>query len=40
MTNPIRLATRLRDVAEVYLAISVLLAAASVVNSYVLLAYL
>ena len=36
MINPIRSATRLCDVAEVYFALSVLLAAASLVNSLVL----
>ncbi len=40
MINPIRAAARLRDAAEVYVALSALLAAASLVNSVVLLARL
>ena len=40
MINPIRTATRLRDVAEVYFGLSALLAAASLVNGVVLLAHL
>jgi hypothetical protein len=40
MINPIRTAARLRDVVEVYFALSALLAAASLVNSFVLLARL
>ncbi len=38
MIYPIRAATRLRDVAEVYFALSVLLAAASLVNTFMLFA--
>jgi hypothetical protein len=37
MIYPIRSATRLRDVVEVYFALSMLLAAASLVNSLVLI---
>jgi len=40
MINPIRSATRLRDVVEVYFALSALLATASFVNSFVLFAHL
>jgi hypothetical protein len=40
MISPIRIAARLRDVAEVYFALTALLAAASLVNSFVLLAHL
>lgn len=40
MTNPIRLATRMRDVAAVHFALSLTLAAASLVNSCLLLRYL
>jgi hypothetical protein len=40
MINPIRTAARLHDVAEVYFALSALLAAASLVNSVVLFAHL
>ena len=40
MINPIRPTTRLRDVVEVYFALSTLLVAASLVNSVVLLAHL
>jgi len=40
MINPIRTVTRLRDAAEVYFALSALLAAASLVNSVMLLARL
>jgi hypothetical protein len=40
MINPIRTATRMRDVAEVYFALSTLLAAASLLNSFVLFAHL
>jgi len=40
MSNSIRTASRLRDGAEVYFALSTLLAAASLVNSLVLFARL
>jgi len=40
MRNSIRTVTRLRDVAEAYLTVSVLLAAASLVNSVVLFAHI
>jgi len=40
MISPIRAVTRLRDVAEVYFVLSALLAAASLVNSFVLFACL
>ncbi len=40
MINPIRNATRLRDVVAAYFALSVLLTAASLVNSLVLFAHL
>ncbi len=39
MIYPIRTATRLRDVAKVYIALSALLAAASFANSFVLFAH-
>jgi len=39
MISPIRTAARLRDVAGVYFALSALLAAASLVNSFVLFAH-
>jgi hypothetical protein len=39
MINPIRTAACLRDVAEVYFALAALLAAASLVNSFVLFAH-